>query len=96
MLKYRFRPQDTAAAKQLQAKGLPAWLAGLCAARGVTQAEEVRPKLSGLLHFQGMRNMDAVARRIAKAIEDGEQIVVVGDYDADGATATAVAVLGLR
>jgi len=96
MLKYQFRTQDLASSQRLQADGLPAWLANLCASRGVTQAEDVQPKLPGLLHFQSMRNIDASARRIAQAIENGERIVVVGDYDADGATATAVAILGLR
>jgi len=99
MLKYRFRPQDAAtgaAIEQLQAEGMPGWLAALCAARGVKSSKEAHPKLSDLLHFESMLNMDAVARRIAQAIENTERIVVVGDYDADGATATAVAVLGLR
>ncbi|SFF44917.1 single-stranded-DNA-specific exonuclease [Fontimonas thermophila] len=65
------------------------------AARGV-QAHELSLTLSDLLPPSGLLGIDAAAARLADAIERGEGIVVAGDYDADGATATAVAVLGLR
>jgi single-stranded-DNA-specific exonuclease len=77
-------------------QGCAPWLARLLSARGVSCAEEAKPALSGLLHYGALRHIDEVARRLGRAIESQERIVVVGDYDADGATATAVAVLGLR
>ncbi len=95
-ISYGFRIIDDEACARLQQEGMPAWLARLYASRGVKTAQEVRPHLSELLHYRTMRNIDATARRIARAIEEGETIVVVGDYDADGATATAAAILGLR
>lgn len=68
----------------------------MLAARGVRSPVEVDLKLSGLAPPQGLRDLDTAAARLADAIGRGERILVVGDFDADGATGTAVAVRGLR
>lgn len=65
------------------------------AARGV-EPDHLSLELRDLLPPEGLRGIDAASARLADAIERGECIVVAGDYDADGATGTAVAVLGLR
>lgn len=65
------------------------------AARGVADAD-LSLELRDLLPPAGLRGIDGAASRLADAIERGERIVIAGDYDADGATGTAVAVLGLR
>lgn len=93
---YAFRASDESIAKRLEKQGLEPWLAALFAARGVTDAQDAQPRIGGLLHYGSLLNIEAGARRIARAIEGRESIVVVGDYDADGATATATAILGLR
>lgn len=65
-------------------------------ARGIQSAEEIDLALRGLLPPAGMGGVEAAADRLATAVEAGEQILVVGDFDADGATGTALAMLALR
>jgi single-stranded-DNA-specific exonuclease len=82
------------------AAGLPAELhpvlRRIYAARGVAVADELALELRGLLPPDGLLGIGAAAALLANAIAEGRHIVIAGDYDADGATATAVGVLGLR
>ncbi|HWY23435.1 MAG TPA: DHH family phosphoesterase, partial [Nevskia sp.] len=64
------------------------------AARGVTQHQPL--ELRQLLPPGELLGIEAAAGILADAITRQRRIIVAGDYDADGATATAVAVLGLR
>ena len=48
------------------------------------------PKLSGLTNPSGMKDRGLAAERIAQAVQAGQRIVVFGDYDCDGMTATAI------
>jgi single-stranded-DNA-specific exonuclease len=52
--------------------------------------------LNELLPGVGLRGIEAAAALLADQVERGGRILVVGDYDADGATGSAVALLGLR
>jgi single-stranded-DNA-specific exonuclease len=65
------------------------------AARGVAAAE-LALELKNLLPPDGLLGLDRAATLLAEAIAAQQQIVIAGDYDADGATGTALAVLGLR
>lgn len=65
-------------------------------ARGVGRAEELELALPALLAPDSLGGIDRAAELLARAITTGQSILVVGDFDADGATGTAVAVLGLR
>ena len=85
---------DTAEA--LARAGLPPVLARIYAARGIAEASELEHSLARLPGFTSFRGMAAAAKRLGQAIERDERLLIVGDYDADGATASAVAVLGLR
>jgi single-stranded-DNA-specific exonuclease len=80
----------------LRAAGVPAVLARVYAARGIASTAELDHSLRALPPIQSLRSIDAASARLARAIEARERIVVVADYDADGATACAVALLGLR
>lgn len=71
-------------------------IARVLASRGVLGAAELDLSLAGLQPPLGLAGLDAAAQRLAQAIAAGERILVVGDFDADGATGTAVAVRGLR
>jgi single-stranded-DNA-specific exonuclease len=71
-------------------------LARIYAARGVASAADLDTGFARLPHPSQMKGADAAARRLVAAIERGEPIVIVADYDADGATACAVALRGLR
>jgi single-stranded-DNA-specific exonuclease len=76
--------------------GLSPVLARIYAARGVVAASELDHSLKALPDFARFANIDAAAARLAQAIAAREKVLVVGDYDADGATACAVGVRGLR
>ena len=85
-----------AAARTLEAAGIAPVLARIYAARGIAGPAELDHALAALPSHATLRNVDAAAARLARAITQRERIVVVADYDADGATACAVAVRGLR
>lgn len=74
---------------------LPPVLRRVLAARGVG-ADALSLDLKDLLPPGRLTQIDRAATLLADAIAAGEPIVVAGDYDADGATGTALAVLGLR
>ena len=75
---------------------IPPALARCYASRGVTEMDALGRRLDQLPTGDGMPGLAAAAAIIATAIRSGTRILIVGDYDADGATAAAVAVLGLR
>lgn len=80
----------------LEQAGLtPAW-ARLYAARGVSHPDQVAHRLPQLLPPTSMLNIDRAAALLADAVAARERILIIGDYDADGATACAVGVRGLR
>jgi single-stranded-DNA-specific exonuclease len=95
MLKLAPRPYSESAAQGLRHSGVPPLLARLYAARGVSAPEQMKHKLAELLPYPAMKHCVAAAARLADAIARGEKLLVVADYDADGATACAVAVTGL-
>lgn len=64
-------------------------------ARGVTY-EESQIELSFLLPYQDLLNIDKAAKRLADAVCLNQSILIIGDFDADGATASALAVSALR
>ena len=80
----------------LVAAGIDPLLARLYAARGVREADAVTAGLEALPDPSGLAGLDAAVARLLAARDAGERICVVGDYDADGATGTALAVRGLR
>lgn len=71
-------------------------LRAVYAARGVHDPREVCPRLPDLLPPNALGGMDAASALLADAIGAGRRIVVVGDFDCDGATGVAVGVRGLR
>lgn len=95
MLKLYTRPYPETAASALRASGMPPLLARLYAARGVQEPKQLKHKLAELLPYTLMKNCTAAATRLADAIARSEKLLVVADYDADGATACTVAVKGL-
>lgn len=87
---------DEAAAVRLAESGLSSVLARVLAARGIQQPAQMESSLSGLIPPERLTNNVAMAKLLADAIAANKKLLVVGDYDADGATATAVAVRALR
>ena len=62
-------------------------------ARGITRPEELALDLRTLLPPGGLSGIDNAAKLVAKAVMQCKRILIVGDFDADGATGTAVAIL---
>jgi single-stranded-DNA-specific exonuclease len=83
------------AAQALAAAGVTPLLARIYAARGVRSVAELEHDMTRLPHWSTMKGIDAAAARLADAIERSERILIIADYDADGATACAVGVRGL-
>ena len=90
------RPICEDAAASLRAAGIDPLLARLYAARGVRSAREIEYRLNDLLPFQSLANVAAMAAVLADAVAAGTRLLIVADYDADGATACALGLLALR
>jgi len=75
--------------------GLPPVLARVYAARGINALESLDYSLSRLAPFHTLSGIESVAALLADAVRSGDRILIVGDFDADGATSCAVAVRGL-
>lgn len=66
------------------------------AARGINTPEALQYQLKQLHPVNQLGSVQAAADLLAEAVTGQKQVLIVGDYDADGATATAVAVRALR
>ncbi|MFW6093537.1 MAG: DHH family phosphoesterase, partial [Pseudomonadota bacterium] len=84
----------TGAARALDS--VPPLMRRIYAARGVTAPEELDRSLKALLPPTGLGDGERAAERVAAAVQTGEKILLVGDFDADGATSVALAVSLLR
>lgn len=76
--------------------GLPAVLARIYAARGIEQPQQIETELSQLLPFAQLSNVALMAAGLADAIAERKSLLIVADYDSDGATACAVAIRALK
>lgn len=95
-MKIQQRPYSKEAFAALQAQGLPTLIARLLASRAVSAEDWAMQEMPHLLKPQALTGCDEMARLLADAIASGKRILVIGDYDADGATATSVAMRGLQ
>lgn len=66
----------------------------ILAARGIVDAKEVDLSLSGLPRPDLLPNIGSAVCRLLSARQNNEKILIIGDYDCDGATSTSVAMLG--
>lgn len=71
-------------------------LGQIYAARGITSADELSYELTQLLPFTSLLNIDQAVQLLSDSLTQHENILIVGDFDADGATSTALAVRALR
>ena len=75
---------------------LPPLLQRLYASRGVRSAQELERSVKGMLSWTQLTGVEKAVEMLHDAFQKGLHIVVVGDFDADGATSTALSVLALR
>lgn len=76
-------------------QALPPLLHRLYAARGVTSDDQLSYTLRHLASPSDLRGIDRAVELLATAIREQQRVMILGDFDADGATSTAVAMLGL-
>ena len=96
MTRIATRPYPFRESEMLRQKGVHPVLARLYAARGLFDVKELASELAALIAPSGLLHIDAAAVFLADAIAAQKKLVVVADYDCDGATACAVAIRGLR
>ena len=89
------RPHDATAVAALErSAGVPGVVASLLVGRGVTDPAAVKAFLAGTLTDlrdpETLPGVPEAADRILAAVRAGRRIVIYGDYDADGMTATAI------
>jgi single-stranded-DNA-specific exonuclease len=82
--------------EQLIENGSNQFLASILAARNIGSPDETNYDLKSLLPPSLMHSIESAAEFLYESIKQEKKIIIIGDYDADGATASAVAVLGLR
>ena len=75
---------------------MPQLLQRIYAARGVTSMQELDHSLRHMLPFHSLKDINKATELLLTAIRERQRILILGDFDADGATATAVALLGLQ
>lgn len=90
------RPVDEQCAQTLQQAGISPTMARLFAARGVLNADQTSIEWKHMIPPSEMKNCSRAAVLLADAIDARKKIMVVADYDCDGATACTIAVEGLR
>jgi single-stranded-DNA-specific exonuclease len=83
-------------ASKLSSQGIPPLLARIYASRGIVDQAQLQTDTVGLLSFHQLKNAQEMASLLADAIAHNRKMLVVADYDADGATACAIALRGLR
>jgi single-stranded-DNA-specific exonuclease len=96
MTQIKTRPSAPADIQVLIERGLHPVMARLYAARGVRDPSEIETALTHLLPPTLLKGIESAARLLADALAARRKMLVIADYDCDGATACAVAVRGLR
>jgi len=96
MSRFHHRPYSERTAQWLEQSGVNPLLARLFAARGVEKPDDLSLELKNLLSPTELKNCLGTASLLADILEKKEPVVIVADYDCDGATACAVAMRGLK
>ncbi|MDR1162462.1 MAG: single-stranded-DNA-specific exonuclease RecJ [Candidatus Accumulibacter sp.] len=96
MTRFKTRQAPPQRVQRLEQQGIHPLLARLYAARGVEEKAEVDYSFKSLLAPTRLSRADEAARLLADAIEAQAKILIVADYDCDGATACAVGIHALR
>lgn len=90
------RRRDVKADKAAFGESLHPLLSRIYRGRGIASASELNLALDQLVSPSRLLNADSAAVLLANALESNQRILIVGDFDADGATSTALAVGALK
>ncbi|UJP07860.1 MAG: single-stranded-DNA-specific exonuclease RecJ [Nitrosomonas sp.] len=96
MPKITIRPYDPHSFQTLSGSGLPPVLARIYAARGIEDSGQLETELTRLIPFGQLKNITATATLLADAIAAKKRLLIIADYDSDGATACATGMRILR
>ncbi|MEK7792588.1 MAG: single-stranded-DNA-specific exonuclease RecJ [Pseudomonadota bacterium] len=96
MPKVTARSYDSQTVITLNQSGLSQVLARIYAARGIENAKQLETELTHLIPFAQFKSITLAATLLADAIEAKKRLLIVADYDSDGATACAVGIRILR
>jgi len=75
---------------------LPPILDRLYRNRGVTDVAQIQTQIKKLRHYNELKGIERAASLICEAIKQAKAICIIGDFDADGATSTAICILALK
>lgn len=81
---------------ELNLPNMPDFLKRIYATRGITDEAQLNKQLQTLLPYTTLKGIDEACIRLEKALLRQERILIIGDFDADGATSTALGVTALR
>jgi single-stranded-DNA-specific exonuclease len=87
---------DAVVSDELKNSDLHPLLKKIYANRGVTKLKQVDYSLKDLIDFSLLKDIDIAAEIVSQAIIENKRIIVVGDFDADGATSCAVMIRSLK
>jgi single-stranded-DNA-specific exonuclease len=90
-IKQRQLPTQT-----LNLPNIPDVLQRIYATRGITHESQLDKQLQTLLPFSSLKGINEACLRLEKALREQQRILIIGDFDADGATSTAVGITALR
>src|SRR5689334_18527623 len=76
--------------------GLHPLLQRIYLSRGISSSAELERRLEKLLPYEGLLGLEKAVQLLASMLARQEKILIVGDFDADGATSTALAVRALK
>ncbi|NOJ20174.1 single-stranded-DNA-specific exonuclease RecJ [Vibrio jasicida] len=93
MIEIQRRPEPNLS---LLPDSIPAILKRIYINRGITDVAQLETSARGLHSYQQLGGIDKAVELLFQAIEEKKRIIVVGDFDADGATSSALSVLALR
>lgn len=93
---HRIAHRSVKSTPALDEVGLHPVLARIYAQRGINSAEQLEKGLPHLLPFTELSGIEQAAELLAKAITEQQRILIVGDFDCDGATSSALAMRALR
>lgn len=80
----------------LEFVGLPSFLSRIYQARGIRSSEELQLNLAGLLSTEKIKGIEAAVALLLGVLQENKKVLIVGDFDCDGATSTALAMLVFR
>lgn len=93
MIEIQRRPEPDLS---LLPESIPSLLKRIYINRGVTSQEQLETTVRSLHSYQKLFGIDAAVELLFESIQSNKRIIVVGDFDADGATSSALSVLALR